>query len=904
MGAARRVGGDEPASGSTTRCCRSTPPSATSTATPSRRPRRSCCGRRSSATSSTARRSSSTSTSSPPRTSGGSATGSCCCCPTATTARAPSTRRPASSASCWPRRGQHPAVQRHHGGAVLPPAAPPGVQRAAHPAHRVHAEGGAALKQTRSHDRRADDRVVPRGARRPRCRRPRSGRAGRVLQRQGGMGRDGRARQARGAGRRDPRRAAVSVADGAAARPPAPSLRQRQGAGVAPGGTREHGPWRFIENRTWRVKELGYDMRHVARVESGSPATGSKAIHDQELVDLMDETFVRRPLERPAVRRRRPQPMRAPHGPVTPDRESDQSPHIPDEANPGRRRRRLEHRHRGPLDAEPRPTQRGGAQLPRGVSRRQRHRRRRRHVRPPHRQERGRRVRCRRRPQRARRPASRRRRPRRRLRARASPTSRAPRILSNDSFQEFHGTYPWLFDEGRLVGGKPVPHVGWVFVNRLPVKGPVSRKARAASRPTSRRPATRSASKLASQPMPVPTAPPPGPARHATTPTDEGGGRRRRDRRRRRGDGHGGLAARWTGQRAVAVPRLRPASSGRQQRERRRRVVLLARRLRHDRRGSRLRAVAADGQPAAAERPRGDEAGRGGHPGRRQLRPGAPQHRSRPCRESVATSPSSAGRKHLRPAARRRPSARRTARAVGRAARRAEEGRRQEGAGATPAASHQEVAAAAKKAAPAARRPSRARQPAEEGGSDQEGRRQDSQAGEGRRPKTPPAGSGRRRSAPTSGRDEEGRRRPADDQIRDVERQLAQRPPRPRRAVDRRHQARHPVHAGDQAHRRGLPGDGVRGPRLRVGAPRRGPLERRRHPVPGRADRRDDGLRRRPRAGLRGAGHDGPMRGRLRHQRLRAQRAVARPRAVPVQAQLARTAGRPRSTVSASSTTR
>src|ERR1043165_5003110 len=29
-------------------------------------------------------------------------------------------------------------------------------------------------------------------------------------------------------------------------------------------------------------------------------------------------------------------------------------------------------------------------------------------------------------------------------------------ILSNDSFQEFHGTHPWLFDEGRLIGGKPV----------------------------------------------------------------------------------------------------------------------------------------------------------------------------------------------------------------------------------------------------------------------------------------------------------------------------------------------------------------------------------------------------------------------------------------------------------------
>ena len=86
-------------------------------------------------------------------------------------------------------------------------------------------------------------------------------------------------------------------------------------------------------------------------------------------------------------------------------------------------------------------------------------------------------------------------------------------ILSNDSFQEFHGDYPWLFDEGRLVGGKPVPHVGWVFVPRAPVRGPISRRAvRDAGRPrasvasrTHGRP-----SKLASEPMPVPKAPPPG----------------------------------------------------------------------------------------------------------------------------------------------------------------------------------------------------------------------------------------------------------------------------------------------------------------------------------------------------------------------------------------------------------
>src|SRR3954451_6385197 len=50
-------------------------------------------------------------------------------------------------------------------------------------------------------------------------------------------------------------------------------------------------------------------------------------------------------------------------------------------------------------------------------------------------------------------------------------------VFSNDSFQEFHGQYAWLFDEGRLIGGKPVANVGWVFVLRAPVRGPTSRRA-------------------------------------------------------------------------------------------------------------------------------------------------------------------------------------------------------------------------------------------------------------------------------------------------------------------------------------------------------------------------------------------------------------------------------------------
>jgi hypothetical protein len=50
-------------------------------------------------------------------------------------------------------------------------------------------------------------------------------------------------------------------------------------------------------------------------------------------------------------------------------------------------------------------------------------------------------------------------------------------VLSNDSFQEFHGEHEWLFDPDRLVGGKPVPGVGWIFTPRTPVRGPKSREA-------------------------------------------------------------------------------------------------------------------------------------------------------------------------------------------------------------------------------------------------------------------------------------------------------------------------------------------------------------------------------------------------------------------------------------------
>ena len=80
-------------------------------------------------------------------------------------------------------------------------------------------------------------------------------------------------------------------------------------------------------------------------------------------------------------------------------------------------------------------------------------------------------------------------------------------ILSNDSYQEFHGKYKWLFDEARLIGGKPVPHIGWVFVERLPVRGATSRRSVKTGGVVSKTVLT--SSPEASRPMPVPKSPPP-----------------------------------------------------------------------------------------------------------------------------------------------------------------------------------------------------------------------------------------------------------------------------------------------------------------------------------------------------------------------------------------------------------
>ena len=107
-------------------------------------------------------------------------------------------------------------------------------------------------------------------------------------------------------------------------------------------------------------------------------------------------------------------------------------------------------------------------------------------------------------------------------------------ILSNDSFQEFHGQHDWLFDEGRLIGGKPVPHIGWVFVPRLPVRGLISRNSvkdarRKRTVGDTQRGMVRMGSPEANLPMPVPKAPPPRRAAAAAAdgPATGSGSRRR-----------------------------------------------------------------------------------------------------------------------------------------------------------------------------------------------------------------------------------------------------------------------------------------------------------------------------------------------------------------------------------------
>lgn len=52
-------------------------------------------------------------------------------------------------------------------------------------------------------------------------------------------------------------------------------------------------------------------------------------------------------------------------------------------------------------------------------------------------------------------------------------SSKSGLVVSNDSYREFHGDHPWLFEEGRLYGHTYIPAVGWQFTLRFPVRSTI-----------------------------------------------------------------------------------------------------------------------------------------------------------------------------------------------------------------------------------------------------------------------------------------------------------------------------------------------------------------------------------------------------------------------------------------------
>jgi 2-oxoglutarate dehydrogenase E1 component len=49
------------------------------------------------------------------------------------------------------------------------------------------------------------------------------------------------------------------------------------------------GPWPFVHNRLHRLLRDDFVLRHVSRVESASPASGSATVHQQEHAELLEK---------------------------------------------------------------------------------------------------------------------------------------------------------------------------------------------------------------------------------------------------------------------------------------------------------------------------------------------------------------------------------------------------------------------------------------------------------------------------------------------------------------------------------------------------------------------------------------------------------------------------------------
>ena len=190
------------------------------------------------------------------------------------------------------RRRQPPGRQPHHRGPVLPRPAPPGAPGPAPAAGAAHAQVAAAGPQLPLAGRRAGQRPLPGGPRRPRRRPTRVDRAAvrRVVLASGKVALDAIAH-------RDQRGLPAAVVRVEQLYPwpgllildtvvPVPDGHR---GGLAPGGAGEHGRrgTSCTAGCTGCCRD-GLPLRHVSRPESASPASGSHTVHQHEQAELLE----------------------------------------------------------------------------------------------------------------------------------------------------------------------------------------------------------------------------------------------------------------------------------------------------------------------------------------------------------------------------------------------------------------------------------------------------------------------------------------------------------------------------------------------------------------------------------------------------------------------------------------